>query len=99
MKSGYLYVLVHPSDPDLYKVGIPLSLRSDWSNTMAIIQNMRAGSSMRWVRNGNSKAYIAVPDPKWAETAFWEATGLADIPFRRGIEVERMEWKLWYSQV
>ena len=21
MKSGYLYVLVHPSDPDLYKVG------------------------------------------------------------------------------
>jgi hypothetical protein len=21
MESGYLYVLVHPSDPDLYKVG------------------------------------------------------------------------------
>lgn len=21
-KSGYLYVLVHPSDPDLYKVGV-----------------------------------------------------------------------------
>ena len=22
MKPGYIYVLVHPSDPDLYKVGI-----------------------------------------------------------------------------
>lgn len=22
MKSGYLYVLVHPSDPDLYKIGV-----------------------------------------------------------------------------
>ena len=21
MKAGYLYVLVHPSDPDLYKIG------------------------------------------------------------------------------
>ena len=22
MKSGFIYVLVHPSDPDLYKIGI-----------------------------------------------------------------------------
>ena len=24
MKSGYLYVLVHPSDPDLYKIGVTI---------------------------------------------------------------------------
>lgn len=24
MKSGHLYVLVHPSDPDLYKVGVTI---------------------------------------------------------------------------
>ncbi|CKT74970.1 Uncharacterised protein [Mycobacterium tuberculosis] len=23
-KTGYLYVLVHPSEPDLYKVGVPI---------------------------------------------------------------------------
>lgn len=25
MKSGYLYVLVHPSDPDLYKIGVTIA--------------------------------------------------------------------------
>lgn len=24
MKAGYLYVLVHPSDPDLYKIGVTI---------------------------------------------------------------------------
>jgi hypothetical protein len=24
MKPGYLYVLVHPSDPDLYKIGVTI---------------------------------------------------------------------------
>jgi len=24
MKSGYIYVLVHPSDPNLYKIGITI---------------------------------------------------------------------------
>jgi hypothetical protein len=39
------------------------------------------------------KTHIAVPDPYWAETVFWRATPLADIPFRRGIEMEKMEWE------
>ena len=40
------------------------------------------------------KTFIAVPDPIWAEGVFWSATGLADVPFRGGIEIGRMEWKL-----
>jgi hypothetical protein len=40
------------------------------------------------------KTYISVPDPYWAENAFWGATHFPDIPYRGGIEVEKMEWKL-----
>ena len=95
MKSGYLYVLVHPSDPDLYKVGQTTRLpqerlvehNSDYSKHAGRIVKE---TGQKW----ELKTYIAVPDPNWAETVFWGATGLADIPFRRGIEVERMEWKL-----
>ncbi len=95
MKSGYLYVLVHPSDPELYKVGQTtrhpqerlVEHNSDYSKHAGRIVKE---TGQKW----ELKTYIAVPDPNWAETVFWEATGLADVPFRRGIEVERMEWKL-----
>ena len=95
MKSGYLYVLVHPSDPELYKVGQTtrhpqerlVEHNSDYSKHAGRIVKE---TGQKW----ELKTYIAVPDPNWAETVFWGATGLADIPFRRGIEVERMEWKL-----
>jgi hypothetical protein len=89
MKSGYLYVLVHPSDPDLYKVGQTTRLpqerlvehNSDYSKHAGRIVKE---TGQKW----ELKTYIAVPDPNWAETVFWEATGLAEIPFRGGIEVQ-----------
>lgn len=95
MKSGYLYVLVHPSDPDLYKVGIttrnPEYRLAEHNNkyeeyTGQIVKE----TGQKW----ELKEYHAVPDPNWAEIVFWSATGLADIPYRRDIEVEKMEWEL-----
>src|SRR5262249_59365699 len=94
MKSGYLYVLAHPSDPDLYKVGQTtrhpqerlVEHNSDYSKHAGRIVKE---TGQKW----ELKTYIAVPDPNWAETVFWGATGWADIPYRGGIEVERREWK------
>src|SRR5262245_43803798 len=40
---------------------LPVTPRSDWSSTIAITQNMRAGSSKRPVRNGNSKHTLPSP--------------------------------------
>jgi hypothetical protein len=95
MKSGYLYVLVHPSDPDLYKVGQTTRrpekrLIEHNSNYAEYAGQIVKETGQKW----ELKTYIAVPDPNWAETVFWGATGLAVLPFRGGIEVERMEWKV-----
>jgi len=95
MKSGYLYVLVHPSDPDLYKIGVT-TLHPE----KRLAQHNRdyeehAGQIVKETgQKWELKTYIAVPDPYWAERAFWGATPFPDFPFRGGIEVEKMEWQL-----
>jgi hypothetical protein len=94
MKPGYLYVLVHPSDPNLYKIGVTLlqpekrlaQHNRDFEKYAGQIVNQ---TSQKW----ELKTYIAVPDPYWAEAIFWGATGLADMPGGVTIEVRKMEWK------
>src|SRR5882762_6493360 len=94
-KAGYLYVLVHPSDPDLYKIGVtvlPPEKRLAQHNSQL---DKHAGrivqaTGQKW----ELKTYIAVPDPYRAERAFWGATPFPDFPFRGGIEVEKMKWQL-----
>lgn len=95
MKSGYLYVLGHPSDPDLYKVGIttrsPKSrLAEHNSRYQEYVGQIVKDTGQKW----ELKEYHAVPDPNWAEIVFWRATGLAEVPYRRGIEVQKLEWEL-----
>ena len=95
MKSGYLYVLVHPSDPNLYKIGQTTRhpeerLAEHNCNYQEYTGQIVKKTGQEW----KLKTYIAVSDPSWAETVFWGATPFADIPFRQGIEVEKMEWKL-----
>ncbi len=94
MKSGYLYVLVHPSDPDLHKVGQTTRhpekrLAEHNSNYEEYTGQIVKKTGQKW----ELKTYIAVPDPVWAETVFWGAVPFADIPSRGGIEVEKMEWE------
>ncbi len=94
MKSGYLYVLVHPSDPNLYKVGQTTRhpeerLAEHNNNYEEYAGKLVKETSQKW----ELKTYITVSDPYWAETVFWGATPLGVIPFRQGIEVQKMEWE------
>jgi hypothetical protein len=93
MKSGYLYVLEHPSDPDLYKIGITtrkpeVRLAQHNSNYEEYTGQIVKETGQKW----QLKEYIAVPDPACAEAVFWSTNGLSDLPLG-GIEVIRLEWK------
>jgi hypothetical protein len=95
MKSGFLYVLVHPSDLDLYKIGVTIlppekRLAQHNRNFEEYAGQIVKATGQNW----ELKTYIAVPDPYWAEKAFWGATPFPDIPFRGGVEVEKMDWSL-----
>jgi hypothetical protein len=93
MKSGYLYVLIHPSNSNLYKIGQttrPPEERLGEHNTR---YNECAGQVVKETgQKWELKTYIPVPDPYWAEAVFWNATPFADIPFTSGIEIENMSW-------
>jgi T5orf172 domain-containing protein len=88
-KAGYLYVLVHPSDPDLYKIGVTL-LRPEKRLAQHNSQlDKHAGRIVKETgQKWELKTYIAVPDQYWAERAFWGATPFPDFPFRRGEELK-----------
>lgn len=92
-KAGYLYVLVHPSDLLLYKIGVTTLLPEERLAQHNQRQEEYAGqvvekTGQKW----EIKTYIQVVDVYWAEAAFWGATPLADVPHLRGIEVQKMEW-------
>lgn len=95
MRQGYLYVLGHPSDPDLYKIGVTVlspEKRLAQHNRIltAIAGKVVASTGQEW----KLKIYIAVDDVYFAERAFWSATHFPELPGRGGREVERMEWQL-----
>jgi hypothetical protein len=95
MKSGYLYVLVHPSDPDLYKIGVTILHPKQRLAQHNLHYEEYAGQIVKKTgQKWELKTYIAVPDPYWAERAFWLATPFSLIPSLRGIEVLKMEWQL-----
>jgi hypothetical protein len=94
MKSGYIYVLVLPSDPDRYKIGITTRkpeqrLAQHNDDYTQIAGRIVKETGQKW----ELKEYHAVPDPYWAESVFWGTTIFADIPYRYGVEVERMGWE------
>jgi T5orf172 domain len=95
MKAGYLYVLVHPSDPALCKIGQTTRhpekrLAEHNSNYKECAGRIVKETGQKW----EIKTYIAVPDPTLAESIFWNATPSADIPFQGGIEVKyNMKWE------
>ncbi|MEK7992719.1 MAG: GIY-YIG nuclease family protein [Planctomycetota bacterium] len=94
MKAGYLYVLTHPSDPDIYKVGLTTRqpekrLAQHNSNYREYTGRLVKETGQKW----ELRTFIAVPDVVRAEAAFWGATRWADIPFRHGVEIEKMPWE------
>lgn len=91
MKSGYLYILGHPSDPNLVKIG---HTTRDLEKVVALHNGdytKRAGqivkeTGQKWAL----KEYIAVPDPAFAKAVFWETT--AQHALRGHEDVTRMQW-------
>src|SRR5213083_3496942 len=94
-KAGYLYVLVHPSDPDLYKIGVTV-LRPEKRLAQHNSQFDKAAgrivkeTGQKW----ELKTVIAVPDTYWAESAFWGETPFPLFYPYDGVEVERMDWPM-----
>ncbi len=93
MKSGYIYVLVHPSDPDLYKIGITTRepehrLAEHNKNHEEYTGKIVKKTGQEWML----KEFHAVSDPYWAESVFWGTTPFADIPYRYGVEIATMGW-------
>ena len=94
MKPGYIYVLTHPSDPDLYKIGITTRTprerlaqhNSDYSQLAGRIVKE---TGQIW----ELKEYHPVPDPYYSESVFWSTTRFVDMPYRRGVEIETMSWE------
>ena len=95
MKSGYGYVLVHPF---IWTFTRSARLRRHPQERLVKHNSDYGEHAGRIVKETGQKwelkTYIAVPDQNWAETVFWGATGLADTPFRQGIEIASMEWKV-----
>lgn len=94
MKSGYIYVLVHPSEPDLYKIGVTtrtLEQRLTQHNTAynEYTDKIVKETGQKW----RIKEFHKVPDVYYAETVFWGATPFANIPYLNGIEVQKMSWE------
>lgn len=94
MKSGYIYVLTHPSDPNLYKIGVTVL---EPKKRLAQHNRDFAQYAGRVVKETGQewelKGYHAVPDPYRAERAFWKLSKFADIPYLGGVEVMRMSWE------
>lgn len=93
MKPGYLYVLIHPSDPELFKIGQTTRTPEERLNEHNCNFSKIAGKIVRetgqkWIL----KTYIEVPDPYWAEAIFWNASPYAALPYRYGIEMQKMSW-------
>ncbi len=93
-KPGFLYVLTHPSDPNLYKVGV--TTRKPEQRLVEHNRNFEECAGLIVKETGKPwelKTSIAVPDTSWAESVFWSATPWADIPFLSGIEIHQLEPK------
>lgn len=90
MKSGYLYVLVHPSNPNLIKIGQTIlkpekRLAQHNCNFEEYAGKIVKETGQKW----ELKTYIEVADPAYAEAVFWEI--LCPGPFKQPQGIEVME--------
>lgn len=95
MKSGYLYVLVHPSDPDLYKVGVTIRKPEERLAQHNSQFDKYAGQVVKETgQKWEIREVIAVPDPYFAEKVFWSATPIPLMPGGTEVEVGRFGWAM-----
>jgi hypothetical protein len=90
MKSGYLYVLEHPSDSNLVKIGHTTrnpkeALAQHNSDYTKLTGQIVKETGRKW----RLKECVSVPDPAYAKAVFWETTSLH--AFRGKEDVSRMQ--------
>jgi len=90
-QSGYLYVLSHPSDKDLFKIGMTRrdpSIRLQEHNTQLdkAAGKVVAETGQQWVL----EEVVKVADVYMAENVFWQRSPVADIPHLRETELVRL---------
>ncbi len=94
IKPGYIYVLTHPSDPNLYKIGVTTlepkkRLAQHNRDFFKAAGRIVEETGHKW----ELKEYHAVPDPYHAESAFWSTAPYPLLPHHDGVEVQNMRWE------
>jgi hypothetical protein len=94
VRSGFIYVLTHPSDPDLVKIGMSTrhpEKRIKEHNTCFTTTTGKIvkETGQKWIL----KDFFPVTDTYNAESAFWHRSPLTEIPHAMGDELIRMDDK------
>lgn len=91
MKSGYLFVLSHPSDSELIKVGYTTGTLKKALERVNTNSNKEAGQIAKSTgKDWKVKKSIKVQDPSYAKATFWDTS--AQHAFRGNQDVSRMSW-------
>jgi hypothetical protein len=103
VKAGFIYVLTHPSDPNLIKVGMTTrspEVRLKEHNTQYenAVGRVVKDTGQKWV----IKEFFAVEDTYYAESVFFHRSPLTEIPYALGNELltlddSNMNWD-WVNQ-
>jgi len=87
-KPGFIYLLVHPSNQNLYKFGITTWKPEDRLAEHNSDCKRQAGKIVKETgQKWQLKEYHAVPDMGWAEEVFWASTAYSVTPYSKGVEV------------
>ena len=98
VKSGFIYVLTHPSDPYLIKVGMTtrspnVRLREHNTQFDKVAGKVVKATGQEWIL----KEFCAVEDTYNAESAFFHRSPLTELPYHLSNELvilddEEMNW-------
>jgi len=103
VKAGFIYVLIHPSDPNLIKVGMTTrnpKIRLKEHNTQfdKAAGKVVEATGQKWV----IKEFYPVEDTYNAESAFFHRSPLTEIPYILGNELLKLDDKFitwdWVNQ-
>jgi T5orf172 domain len=103
VKAGFIYVLIHPSDPYLIKVGMTTrnsEIRLKEHNTQfdKAAGKVVEATGQEWV----IKEFFAVEDTYNAESAFFHRSPLTEIPYALSDELIKLDDKFitwdWVNQ-
>lgn len=92
VKAGFIYVLIHPSDPNLIKVGMTTrspQVRLKEHNTQfdKVAGKVVEATGQEWI----IKEFFAVEDTYNAESAFFHRSPLTEIPYILSDELLKLD--------